>query len=72
MATRVPFPDWPGVRITESWRIISDLADFAVVLRPNLGDMDAPRLCRLIEKYAAYERRPSDLTFPSSLDRREH
>jgi hypothetical protein len=45
--------------------MIQDLADFAVVLRPNLSGMKADRLCWLVEKYAAWESRPSGLSlFP--------
>ncbi len=42
--------------------MIADLADFAEVLRPSLDGMRARRLCRLVEKYAAYESRQSDLS----------
>jgi hypothetical protein len=42
--------------------IIRDLVDFAVVLQPRLDGMKAHRLCRLIEKYAAYVPRPPDVS----------
>jgi hypothetical protein len=42
--------------------MVEDLADFAEVLQPSLDGMKANKLCRLIEKYAAYEFCPSDLS----------
>ncbi len=48
-----PFPIDPAGEVPNRRGIIRDLADFAEVLRPSLDGMQAPRLCRLIEKYAA-------------------
>ena len=50
-----PLPIGPAYELPDRRGIIEDLADFAEVLRPRLGGMEANRLCRLVEKYAAYE-----------------
>ena len=57
-----PFPVDPAYELPDRQGIIEDLADIAEVLRPSLRDMKAIRLCRLIEKYAACEPRPADLS----------
>ena len=41
--------------------MIEDLADFAEGLQPSLNRMNAQRLCRLVDKYAACEPRQSGL-----------
>ena len=57
-----PFPIDPAFDLPDRRGIIADLADFARVLQPGLDGMNAHRLCRLIEKYAAYGSRQSDLS----------
>ena len=59
-----PFPIDPAYELPNRRGIIEDLADFAEVLQPSLDGMKANRLCRLIEKYAAWESRQSDLPVP--------
>lgn len=59
-----PFPVDPACELPDRRGIIEDLADFGEVLQPNLRGMEGNRLCRLIEKYAACDSRPSSL--PSS------
>ncbi|MGO9113150.1 MAG: hypothetical protein ACLP9L_28280 [Thermoguttaceae bacterium] len=54
-----PFRIDPVCELPDRRGIIEDLADFAEVLRPRLDGMKAHRLCRLVEKYAAYESRQS-------------
>jgi hypothetical protein len=56
-----PFRIDPACELPNRRGIIRDLADFAEVLRPSLDGMQAPRLCRLIEKYAACDLRSADL-----------
>jgi muconolactone delta-isomerase len=43
IASEFDLPDRQG--------IIQDLADFAVVLQPNLAEMTADQVCRWVEKY---------------------
>jgi hypothetical protein len=52
----------PAFELPDRQAIIEDLADFAEALQPSLDDMKADRWCRLIEKYAAWESRQSDLS----------
>lgn len=59
-----PFPIESPHELPDRRGIIEDLADFAVALRPSLSGMPAHRLCQLVEKYAAYESRPSELSGP--------
>ncbi len=56
-----PFAVDPAHELPDRRGLIEDLADFAEVLHPNLDGMQARRLCRLVEKYAAYQPPPSDL-----------
>ena len=55
-----PFRIDPAYELPARRGIIEDLADFAEVLRPDLHGLEPHRLCRLIEKYAAWESRQSD------------
>jgi hypothetical protein len=55
-----PFPVDAACELPDRRGIIEDLADFAEVLRPSLDGMQAHRLCRLIEKYAARGSRQLD------------
>ena len=57
-----PLPIDPACELPDRRGIIEDLADFAVVLRPSLDGMQANRLCRLVEKYAACDSRQSDVS----------
>ncbi len=57
-----PFPIDPASELPDRRGIIEDLADFAEALQPSLDGMKADRLCWLIEKYAAWESRQSDLS----------
>ena len=57
-----PLPIDPAHELPDRRGMIEDLADFAEVLRPSLTGMQAHRLCRLIEKYAACKSHPSDLS----------
>jgi hypothetical protein len=43
--------------LPERQGLIEDLADFAEVLRPSLGDIQTDELCRLIQRYAGACRR---------------
>jgi hypothetical protein len=52
-----PFPIDPSCKLPNRRGIIGDLADIAEVLQPSLDDINADRLCRLVEKYAACEPR---------------
>ena len=56
-----PLPIDPACELPDRRGIIEDLADFAVVLRPSLDGMQANRLCRLVEKYAACRSRQSNM-----------
>ena len=56
-----PLPIDPACELPDRRGIIEDLADFAVVLRPSLDGMQANRLCRLVEKYAACGSRQSNM-----------
>ncbi len=66
-----PFPTDPAHGLPDRRGIIEDLADFAVMLQPSLKGMKGHRLCRLVEKYATYESRQSDLPAPGIPRRRE-
>jgi hypothetical protein len=57
-----PFPIDPAYELPDRRGIIEDLADFAGVLQPSLNGVSAHRLCRLVEKYAAYESRQSEVS----------
>ena len=57
-----PFPIDPTCELPDRRGIIEDLADFAASLQPNRDGMKADQLCRLIETYAAYASRQSDLS----------
>ncbi len=57
-----PFPIDSEYELPDRRGIIEDLADFAEALQPNLDAMQANRLCRLIEKYAACGSPQSDLS----------
>jgi hypothetical protein len=57
-----PFPIGSEYELPDRRGIIADLTDFAEVLQPNLEGMQANRLCRLIEKYAACGSRQSELS----------
>jgi hypothetical protein len=57
-----PLPIDPASELPDRRGIIEDLADFAEALQPSLDGMKADRLCRLIEKYAAWESHQSDLS----------
>jgi hypothetical protein len=54
-----PLPIGFGYEPPDRRGMIKDLADFAEALRPDLGGMKAHGLCKLVEKYAAWERRPA-------------
>jgi hypothetical protein len=60
-----PFPIESAHDLPDRRGIIKDLADFAEVLQPSLDDMEAHRLCHLVEKYGACESRPLDLPLSS-------
>ncbi|MEI8373028.1 MAG: hypothetical protein WCJ35_09385 [Planctomycetota bacterium] len=44
----------PAYELPDRRGIIEDLADFAEVLQPSLGNMKSHRLCQMLEKYATY------------------
>jgi hypothetical protein len=57
-----PLPIDPACELPDRRGIIEDLAVFAGVLQPSLNGVSAHRLCRLVEKYAAYESRQSEVS----------
>jgi hypothetical protein len=62
-----PFRIDPANELPDRRGIIEDLADFAEALQPRLNGMKAQRLCRLVEKYAAWESRQSGSKASKSL-----
>jgi hypothetical protein len=66
-----PFPIDPAYELPGRRGIIEDLADFAEVLHLSLHGMKAERLCRLVENYAAYKSRQSDLPVSQAVSPRK-